>query len=258
MSCTTVLGQRYFSGGRVSMEVSTWLHRAFEATPSLFEVLRTVRSRRVGRGYRIDSGAVDLHPVTKRPMQQQAGPNRFLSTELPVPLLEAEEALIAWAGCGPNGMITWDVSMDGGFNQLASVAGRTAPEPNNTLATDLLIINDQGVFLYKPGRARSGTVEMEQMGEKDQYAAVLTWYRQGLLPILDRRPDVDWAMREPGAPHAPLNGPHQYNMNRLGTTWFLPITDVAALHSGLLDLFGTRHTALLDDFQGDRPAGVRP
>ena len=238
------------------MEQPEWLRRAFVETPGVFELLRTVRSRRVGRGYRIDSGAVDLHPVTGRPMPQEAGPNQFISRAQPAPLLEEEEALLAWAACGPNGIITWDVSLDGGFNQLVAAAGRTAPEPNNTLATDLLIINDHGASLYRPGTARSGTVEMEQDTEGGRYTPVLGWYRRGTVPILRQRPDVDWAMRVAGAPSAPLNGPHQFNMNRPGTTWFLPVTDVAALHSGLLDLFGTRHAYLVDDFRGDRPAGI--
>src|SRR2546427_10939979 len=101
----------------IMIEPPEWLRRAFVETPTIFEVLRTVRSRRIGRGYRIDSGAVDLHPVTKRPMLQEAGPNQFISRVRPAPLLEVEEALLAWAACGPNGIIAWDVSIDGGFNQ---------------------------------------------------------------------------------------------------------------------------------------------
>jgi hypothetical protein len=235
---------------------SEQLGRAFEGSASVFELLRTVRSRRVGLGYRVDSGSVEHHPVTGRLMSQKAGPNRFVSAREPVPLSEVEEALIAWAACGPNGIIAWDVSLDGGFGQLVAVAGRTAPEPNNSLATDLLIVNDRGTFLYKPGSERSGPVEMEPADGRSRYDRVLEWYRRGTVRILDGRPDIDWAMRDPKAPHAPLNGPHQYNLNRPGSTWFLPITDVARLHNGLPDLLGTRHVCLIDDFRGGRPAGL--
>ncbi len=232
-----------------------YLRRAFQGTPSVFELLRTVRSRRVGQGYRIDSGTTDPHPVTGRLMAQESGPNRFVSEEPPVRLTELEEALLAWAACGPNGIVTWDISFDGGFNQLVHAAGRTAPEPNNSHATDLLIINDQGVSLYRPDLTRAETVLMDGEGD-NRLDSILDWYRSGRTQILPHRPDVDWAMRKPALPFSPLNGPHQFNMNLPGTTWFLPITDVARLHNGIVDLFATRHVYLVDDFAGDRPAGV--
>jgi hypothetical protein len=188
-------------------------------------------------------------------MRQEAGPNAFVSSAPPVPLTETEEALLAWAGCGPNGTITWDVSLDGGFNQIADFSGRTAPEANNLLSTDLLIINDAGAHVYRP-EARPQEV-VESLEDTDgQYRRVLSWYRHGRIEVCAARPDIDWAMRAPGAPNAPLNGPHQYNMNRPGATWFVPITDVGRLGSGLIGLLATRHAYLTDDFGGENPAGL--
>jgi len=231
------------------------LARALAGERSVFDVLRTVRSRRVGAGYRIDSGTSDPHPVTGRPMPQEAGPHAFVSELAPDPLAEWEEALLAWSACGPNGLVAWDVSLDGGFNQIASVLGRTAPEPNNTLATDLLVVADHGTYLYRPRPAED---ELTLPGGDPVALArrILGWYREGSTRILPGRPDVDWAMREPGAPSAPLHGPHQHNMNRPGSLWLLPITDVASLGSGMVDLFATRHAYLVDDFGDGRPAGL--
>ena len=84
---------------------------------------------------------------------------------------------------------------------------------------------------------------------------VLTWYREGRIRLLDGRPQIDWAMRDPAAPDAPLNGPHQFNMNRPGSAWFLPVTDAAALGSGLVDLYATRRAYIADDLRDGRPAG---
>ena len=81
----------------------------------LFQALGSVRSRRVGLGYRIDSGTSDPHPVTGRPLVQAKGPLEFISEKEPVPLSEAEEALLCWAACGPNGIAAWDISMSYNF-----------------------------------------------------------------------------------------------------------------------------------------------
>lgn len=225
---------------------------AFAATPSVFEALATVRSRRVGHGYRIDSGTNDPHPVTGRPLQQDSGPLSFVSDESQ-PLSRTEEALLCWAACGPNGMVAWDISADGGFNQLGSLLGRTAPEPNNTRATDLLVIADHGTYLYRPTPDPTA-VSIDSSDPLIEH--IRDWYDTGLIRISDARPDIDWAMRDPQAPSAPLNGPPQVNMNRPGSMWLLPLADVASLHSGIVDLFATRKAWIADDFADDRPAGV--
>jgi hypothetical protein len=225
---------------------------AFRETPSLFELLRTVRSRRVGHGYRVDSGTTESHPVTGRTMVQQSGPRSFVSSREPLPLTEVEEALIAWAMCGPNGLVAWEASMGAGFNQLIELRGRTAPEANNLHATDLLVINDNGTFLYKPEITERRPLQMQG----DEVEMILDWYRHGLVRVLDGRPDIDWAMRRAAAPSVPLHGSHQYNLNRPGSTWMIPLTDAAALMSGMIDLFGGRHMYITDEFNGNRPAGL--
>ncbi|MFP5220402.1 MAG: hypothetical protein ACLGIG_11850, partial [Actinomycetes bacterium] len=116
----------------------------------LFSLLGSVRGRRVGAGYRVDSGTTERHSVTGREMQQGAGPQAFVSELEPQPLTEDEQALLAGATCGPNGVVAWEASVTGSFSQLVSLRGRTAPDPNNTLATDLLVVDDDGVWLYRP------------------------------------------------------------------------------------------------------------
>lgn len=229
------------------------LSRAFEDGKGVFDALRTVRSRRVGHGYRIDSGTSDPHPVTGRPLAQERGPLEFVSEVPPEPLSEVEAALLSWAACGPNGIAAWDISLDGGFHELTWISGRTAPAPGNSHATDLLVINDDGAFIYKPSRQRSATVEVEGATGP---AKVLDWYRKGMIQILDERPDLDFALRAAGAPHATLMGPYQANLNRPGSTWFLPITDAGWLNSALINFMDCWHMYPIDEWNGDRPAGV--
>ncbi len=226
---------------------------AFQQSPSFFDLLTTIRSRRVGRGYRIDSGEEIKHPVTGRTMKQGLGPMKFVSKKEPKPLTELEEALICWSACGPNGLCAWDISLDGGFHELTWIAGRTVPSPGNSLATDLLVINDRGAFIYKPTKERSGPIEIQSEADYDK---VLQWYQDGLIQILDERPDVDWALRAPGAPHATLMGPYQFNMNMPGSTWFIPLSDSAWLQSALINFMDVWHFYMIDEWNGGRPAGL--
>ncbi len=225
----------------------------FEKTRTVPSLLSTLRSRRVARGYHIESGVTETHGATGHTLHQPKGPLAFASEHPVMPLTEVEEAIIAWAACGPNGMVHWDIATTGGFHELSTISGRTAGAPGNSFAHDLLIIKDEGVFLYRPGHEREKMVEIE--GEED-YGKVLRWYREGCVQILDHRPDIDWMTRVPGAPNASLFGPYQYNVNRPGTTWFLPITDVGWLYfSAMLNLFDAWHLFYTDD-RTQQPAGV--
>jgi hypothetical protein len=229
------------------------LRAFFEETRSLPQLLATLRSRRVARGYSIESGEPEHRSATGREIVQERGPLAFVSQHAVEPLTEVEEAIIAWAACGPNGMAHWDIAIHGGFHELAWLAGRTAAAPGNSFSTDLLIIKDEGAFIYNPGIERSRMVEIQ--GPED-YEKVLHWYRTGLTQISDHRPDFDWATRAPGAPNASLFGPYQFNLNRDGQTWFIPITDIGWLYfSVMLNIFDAWHLYYVDDATGE-PAGV--
>ncbi len=229
------------------------LKHYFEGTRTLPQLLATLRSRRVGLGYSIESGDAETRGATGRTLQQQRGPLAFVSEHPTLPLSEVEEAIVAWSACGPNGMAHWDIAVHGGFHELVQIAGRTAAGPGNSFATDLLVVKDEGAFLYNPGTERERMVEIQ--GEED-YHKVLDWYRGGMHQVLDHRPDIDWGLRAPGAPNASLFGPYQFNVNREGTTWFIPITDIGWLYfSVMLNLFDAWHLYFTDDQTGE-PAGV--
>jgi len=233
-------------------EAHRQLKRYFEQTRSLPQLLATLRSRRVAMGYSIESGREETSANGRR-LHQPEGPLAFVSEQPTVPLSEVEEAIVTWSACGPNGMAHWDIATAGGFHELVTIAGRTAAGPGNSFATDLLVVKDEGAFVYKPGDERERMVEIQS--EQD-YDKVLRWYRNGMHKVLDGRPDIDWALRAPGAPNASLFGPYQYNLNRPGTTWFIPITDIGWLYfSVMLNLFDAWHLYFTDDRTGE-PAGT--
>jgi hypothetical protein len=227
----------------------------FEATRPVGRLLATTRSRRVARGYSIESGEPEPRGATGRTVVQERGPLAFKSEHPVLPLTEVEEAIVAWSACGPNGMIHWDIAVHGGFHELTAIWGRTVPTPGNSCASDLLVIKDDGAFIYNPGTEREKMVEIQ--GEED-YDKVLRWYREGMHRVSDTRPDIDWNTRAAGAPNAFLFGPYQFNLNREGQTWFIPITDIGWLYFSILtNLFDIWHLYFVDD-QTQEPAGLAP
>ncbi len=231
------------------------LDRAFAGTPSLFEVLRTVRSRRIGLGYHIDAGTTEAHPVTGRDVTVPLGPRSFVSKAGVVPLTETEEALIAWAACGPNGRSAWDRSHVPGFDEATAQTGHTVPHAGSAPAASLVVINDGGVVVYRPVTDAANVVEMAGPNG-DRYQPILGWYRSGTRRVRDSRPDIDHALCFSPGPGNPVMGTYQHNINRPGSTWYLPVTDCGQLGATLLPSFGTLRAYPVDEFNGGRPCGV--
>jgi hypothetical protein len=234
--------------------------RVFEGGQPVFAALSTLRTRRIGLGYRSETGeeenfAWSSHLVVR----QREGPLAFESPNQPVVLSEVEEALIAWAALGPNGIVTADIPVQGDLSSLISWAGRTVPASSNDQGVDLFIINDQGIHLYRPGTERMAPVEIS--GPAD-YWKILHWYRTGRVKISDRRPDVAWATAPPGTHNVNTMGALQYNANRPGSTWFLPIGDVGLEWVNLLLSSYQFGGFYLQDAETDKPAGcdqwIRP
>lgn len=232
----------------------------FEHGPPLFRVLSTLRTRRMGLGYRSETGEEEtLSWSSHLNVRQREGPLAYASGVEPVPLSELEEALVAWAALGPNGVVAADIPVEGDLSSLLFWAGRTVPGSSNDLAVDLLIINDQGVHLYRPGTERMAPVEIA--GPED-YWKVLHWYRTGVTKLSDRRPDVGWQTAPPGTHNVNAMGALQYNANRPGSTWFLPVGDVGLEWVNLLLSSYQFGGFYLQDPETDKPAGcddwIRP
>ncbi|MDH5736986.1 MAG: hypothetical protein OEZ23_01685 [Gammaproteobacteria bacterium] len=227
--------------------------RAFESTPTLFSLLSTLRTRRMGMGYRSESGETETMDWSGgHQAKQKAGPLAYVSEKEPRPLSEVEEAIIAWAGLGPNGVVAADIPVGGDLSSLQFWAGRTAPGSSNDHSVDLMVISDRGVDLYRPGPDRAKPVEIEG---PDDYWKILHWYRSGLTHLSDERPDIDWSLAPPGTHNVRPMGPMQYNLNRQGSTWFLPVGDLGREWVNLL--LSSYHFSgfYLEDPDGNKPAG---
>src|SRR5258708_20453819 len=126
---------------QISAEAQQQLRRFFEETPPVSRLLTTLRSRRVALGYKIETGEEEAHPVTGRVMKQERGPLAFASAEPVMPLSETEQAILCWAGIGPNGMVNWDIAIHGGVPQPFLLLLPTTTNPRNFFSAHLIMIH---------------------------------------------------------------------------------------------------------------------
>lgn len=230
--------------------------RAFEAPDSVFSALSTLRTRRMGLGYQSETGQdEEFDWSSRKEVKQRRGPLAYASEHAPVPLSEVEEALVAWAALGPNGAIAADVPVEGDHSSLLYWAGRTIPGSSNDHGVQLLVVNDTGTWLYAPGPERSAPVEVR--GPED-YWKVLHWYRNCRVKLNDVRPDVGWGVAPPGTHNVNAMGALQYNANRPGSTWFIPVGDVGVEWVNLLLSSYQFSGFYLQDPDTDKPAGCEP
>jgi hypothetical protein len=221
---------------------------AFENTPTLFQVLSTLRSRRVGIGYSVEAGINEIHGITGRKLESPKGPLNYLSKKDIQPLSELEIALLCWAACGPNGIVTGDIGVKNDLGTLMTFAGRTIPSAANDWSVDLIFTNDNGTFLYRPYKERSKVIEIQS---ESDYPKIIKWFKEGVIQLSEKRLDIDWSI-SPGRPM----GIWQYNLNRPGSTWFIPVVDIA---KGMINLYFSvfEHMQwLITDEETGQPCGL--
>jgi hypothetical protein len=211
------------------------LHRVWDFP--LFDALYGRRSRRFGRGFAMAEG-----------------PFAYASSQAPLPLSEAEEALLVAAGIGFSGIALWDLSRPLPYR---GGAGRTFPSTSGGRRTALFFTNDQGVYVIDPAAASPG--KLREVEAPDQRERVLALYREhrkllqpGRLAIPRRVP--------------PLCGHNLWDSNGPGSTLFMPVCDVSysliALTAQFVDAKLERFAAkgrgmhIVDDRHGFRPAGT--
>lgn len=191
----------------------------------LFQALARRRAHRFGVGY-------DLRDA----------PFPYKSEKTPVPLSDLETALLCWAGHGINGLIMGD--LDVSFNTFMAWNGRTHPCPCNEQHQELLFINDEGMFLYRP-KGATKVVEIEAPQERGK---ILTTFREDTVKIADGRPDL---------PPASLIRLMVWNANKPGQTLFMPLVDITYEYINFLLLaFNDEGYQIIDDRTG-KPAGIK-
>ena len=214
------------------------IEKAF--TYPLLQALLTRRSRRFGKGMRLDGG-----------------PLSFASEQQPQPLTLEEEAILAFAACGVTGYGLADLPFQdgegpetGGGNILIHFIGRTVASGDAVHAVTLFVLNDDGVWLVKrPQDYPRG--EIPSLVEAARAHAFVALYEKSRVRLADRRLDVPRTL--PYVP--PFN---KWSANQSGTSYFLPVTELTALYINiLLSVFSEDFGYfILDERCGFQPAGI--
>jgi hypothetical protein len=147
------------------------------------------------------------------------GPLAFHSEADPVPLSEAEEAILVAAATGITGVARDDwpfTDADGGrtgADKLGSFTGRSYPSPLATHGTELFWTNDDGVF-FLPQRdvAPERYIQLSRQDQRHALYRRSVTLQEGRLDIPTRTPN--------------LFGINHWIANAPGTTLFIPVSDV--------------------------------
>jgi hypothetical protein len=185
-------------------------------------------------------------------MTIEGGPLAYDSQAEPVPLSEREEAILAFAACGLTGpaLGDWDYRSERLGESFAGFKGRTVSSPDAVQTVSVFVINDEATWLARrpqsmPPEQRGEVVELARDGE-----FVEAWRRMR-VEIRDERtaPPNEMPYSVP---------PNHWDLNREGTTYFLPVYEQTQVIMNLL-LGGFSEPMgifLLDDRRQFQPAGI--
>jgi hypothetical protein len=207
---------------------------------SLLDALLARRSRRFGKGMRLNGG-----------------PLAYASAHEPEPLSLAEEAALAFAACGITGYTmaelpydTGNVAEAGDGNIIVNFVGRTAFSADAAHVVTVFVINDDGVWLLKRPQdyPRMEVPALVQAAREQRWVDL---YEKSRVRIADQRLDVP--RESPFLP--PFN---KWSANVGGTTYFLPIAEFSGLFINVLLAAFSEDVAyfVVDERNNFRPAGV--
>ncbi|MBI2903218.1 MAG: hypothetical protein HYY12_06485 [Candidatus Methylomirabilis oxyfera] len=197
--------------------------------------LRGRRSRRFGLG-----------------MKMETGPLAYQSNRAPLPLMEAEEAALAFAACGLTGYALADLLYDRGQGGtiMAGLLGRTVSSGDAIQTVSLVVSNDQATYLLKrPQDFQPADIpELIQLAMQGGFTEL---YRRSRITIKDGRAAL------PSEPMFNLDV-NRWSVPAPGSTYFVPINELCYLYiNALLEIFNeTTGAFILDERANFRPAGI--
>ncbi len=192
------------------------------------------RSRRFGLGMEIPEGNL-----------------KFKSRHKPLPLSELEEAYLVWAGTGTTGLALGDLPRSG-ISWLFQWSGRSWPCSCNSHSTELFYTNDSGLYMIKLfDLIPENTSLFVNKTSEEQIEEILKLFKRSRIKIQNTRAGLPKG--EPG-----LFDFNSWNVNKPGTTLFIPVTNITVEYMVLLFIyFGAKYGFnIVDELNGGRSCGL--
>lgn len=190
---------------------------------AVLDVLRQRKTRRFGCG-----------------MEIPEGPLRYRSQLPPIPLSQEEIHYLLFAGVGQTGMHLGDMQYaprpggeDGQGMAIMTFQGRTVPSPCAAQATRMFVTDDTGLYFVArvPDPDSGGTPSLVKL-------------REGRLEIPREMPY--------------MLSFNQWYVNRPGTLYLIPVTDIASVYLNLLLVLFSDECGyfVVDSDNGNAPCGL--
>jgi hypothetical protein len=161
-------------------------------------------------------------------MEIEKGPLQFKSKHDPVPLTELEEALIVWNGLGIKNINLSDFPPHVGLDLEMQFTSKTIPALGDVHRTELFYTNDEATYMVKMHDKEAHDFRgLEALSRYDRVDKILELFLESRIKLEDKRADLP--SKPPG-----LAGHNLWNVNKPGTTLFMPVTDLSACIINLL------------------------
>ena len=164
-----------------------------------FDAVFQRRSRRFGLG-----------------MEIERGPLQFKSKHKPVPLTELEEAIMVWTGLGIKNINLSDFPPHVGLDLEMQFTSKTIPALGDVHRTELFYTNDEG-----HDKLAEEFQGLEALTRTQRIDRILELFRESKIKLEDSRADLP--KQPPG-----IAAHNLWNVNKPGTTLFMPVTDLSA------------------------------
>ncbi|MGH7799913.1 MAG: hypothetical protein ACREOW_04685 [Thermodesulfobacteriota bacterium] len=193
------------------------------------------RSRRFGLGMEIDRG-----------------PLRYKSKHKPVPLTELEEAILVWTGLGIKSINLSDFPPHVGLDLEMQFTSKTIPALGDVHRTELFYTNDEGTYMIKMHDKKPDDFRgLEGLSREERVDKILELFGESKIKIEDKRANLP--DRPPG-----IASHNLWNVNKPGTTVFMPVTDLSACIINLYYFYmrPDHRFNFVDELHGMRPPGT--
>lgn len=202
---------------------------------NFFDAVFQRRSRRFGLG-----------------MEIERGPLKYISKHKSVPLTELEEAILVWTGLGIKNINLSDFPPHVGLDLEMQFTSKTIPALGDVHRTELFYTNDEGLYMIKMHDKRPDDFQgLEKMTREQRIDRIVELFRESKIKLEDARGDLP--SKPPG-----IAGHNLWNVNKPGTTVFMPVTDLSACIINLYFFYmrPDHRFNFVDELHGLRPPGT--